>query len=104
MVDPAPVADPILVADLTHSVPSPVIAHPQVHPISVYPLPFHPLLVSPLLVRPPSVADTLRGMLGGRLLGLDDHTPPAKWVAQSWPIWHHHGFYIGNCVRYFNKN
>jgi len=92
--DPTPVADPTAMADPTPGVRPPVIASP----------PVRPLLVRPLLVRPPPVADTLGGLFGGGLQGLDDHNPQAKWVAQSWPIWHHCAIYVANCVRYRNDD
>jgi len=50
------------------------------------------------------VADTLGGLFGGGLQGLDDHNPPAKWVAQSWLIWHHRAIYVANCVTYRNDD
>ena len=48
------------------------------------------------------MTDTLRGLSGGGLQGLDDQNSPAKWVAQSWQTWHHHAMYVANCVRYHN--
>jgi hypothetical protein len=50
------------------------------------------------------MADTLGGLFGGRLQDLDDQNPLAKWVAQSWPIWHHYAIYVANCVRYCNDD
>jgi hypothetical protein len=98
-VDPTPAADPTPVADRTAGVYPLVIASPPVCPLAVCPLP-----VCPLLVCPPPVADTLGGLFGGWLQSLHDHNPPAKWVAQSWPIWHLSAIYVANCVGYRNDD
>jgi hypothetical protein len=50
------------------------------------------------------VADTLGGSFEGRLEGVDNHNPLAKWMVQIWPIWHHHAIYVANCVRYCNDD
>jgi hypothetical protein len=106
---PTPKADPTPAADPTPWVRPPVIASPPldplpVGPLPVGPLPVGPLPVGPLPVGPPPVADTLGGLYGGGLQGFDDHNPPAKWVAQSWLIWHHRAIYVANCVRYRNDD
>ena len=98
-VNLTPAADYTPAADPTPGVRPPVIASPPVCPLPVCPLP-----VCPLPVCPRPVADTLGGLFGGGLQGLDDHNPPAKWVAQGWPIWHHRAIYVANCVRYRNDD
>jgi hypothetical protein len=98
------VADPTPAADPTPGVRPPVIASPPVRPLQALPLPVRPLPARPLPVHPAPVADTLGGLFGGGLQGLDDYNPPAQWVAQSWPIWHHRAIYVGNCVRYRNDD
>jgi len=50
------------------------------------------------------MAGPLCGFSGGGLQGLDDHILPAEWAAQSWLIWHPHGIYVANCVRYLNDD
>jgi len=97
--DPTPAADSTPAADPTPEVRPPIIASPPVRPPSV-----PPPSVRPLVVRPPPVADTLGGLFGGGLQGLDDYNPPAKWVAQSWQIGHHRAIYVAHCVRYFNDD
>jgi len=89
-----PAADPTPAAYLSPRVRPPINASPPVRPAPVHPLP----------VRPPPMADTLGELFGGRLQSLDDHNPLAKWVAQSWPIWHLRTIYVANCVRYRNDD
>jgi len=98
---------PLLVCPLLVC-PLPVCPLP-VCPLPVCPLldcPFlvYSLLVCPLPVHCPPMPNTLGGLFCGGLQGLDDHNPLAKWVAQSWPIWHHHAIYVANCVRYHNDD
>jgi len=77
-VDLTPAANPTPAADPTPGVPAPIIGGAPVRHPPVRPLPVHP----------PPMAPTLARLFRGGLKGLDDHNPPAKWVAQSWPIWH----------------
>ena len=107
--DPTPTADPTPAPDTTPGVRPPIVASPPVCPPQVCPPPVCPPPVCPppvrhLQVRPPPMADTLGGLFGGGLQGLDDHNPPAKWVAQSGLIWHHRAIYVANCVRYRNND
>jgi len=103
LADPTPAAnpthevDPIPTADLTPAVHPPIITRAAVRcrPVRTPP-------VCPLPVRPPPMGDTLGGLFAGGLQGLDDHNPPAKWVAQSQPIWPDCRIHIANYGRLHN--
>jgi hypothetical protein len=99
VVDSTPAAYSTPVPDITPGVRPPIIASRLVCPLLVCPLP-----VCPLLVCSHPMADTLGVLFGGGLQGLDDYNPPAKWVAQSCPIWHHCSIHVANCVCYHDDH